>query len=240
MSRSGRKSLAPASCESQDYITSFSLRMLESPARAWSRSIWIPTEHSLPIVSPRTAGRVTCGVLLISWSIGPQCSLLRWQCKLDCRYCISTVVPLIRFTAQGPGVEKLRRVLIAYSWRDPSIGYCQGKSARQPTCDTLTEAEVPSPGMNLLAALLLLVYPGECCSAFVQIVGCAVLTGFFFADEEDAFWMLASVLERLLPSDYYSSQLLVSQADQRVLQDLMQLALPDVSNRQPRRDILCS
>lgn len=61
--------------------------------------------------------------------------------------------------------------------------------------------------MNLLAALLLLIYP----------------------DEEDAFWMLASVLERTLPSDYYSSQLLVSQADQRVLQDLIQLALPDVS-----------
>jgi len=48
------------------------------------------------------------------------------------------------------------------------------------------------------------------------------------ADEEDAFWMLASVLEKILPSDYYSSQLLVSQADQRVLQDLIQLALPDV------------
>lgn len=90
------------------------------------------------------------------------------------------------FAGSGPGVAKLRRVLIAYSWRDPAIGYCQG--------------------MNLLAALLLLVYP----------------------DEEDAFWMLASVLERTLPSDYYSSQLLVSQADQRVLQDLIQLALPDV------------
>lgn len=91
------------------------------------------------------------------------------------------------FAGNGPGVAKLRRVLVAYSWRDPSIGYCQG--------------------MNLLAALLLLVYP----------------------DEEDAFWMLCSMLERVLPSDYYSSQLLVSQADQKVLQDLIQLALPDVS-----------
>lgn len=49
------------------------------------------------------------------------------------------------------------------------------------------------------------------------------------ADEEDAFWMLSSVLERILPSDYYSAQLLVSQADQRVLQDLVQIALPEVS-----------
>lgn len=90
------------------------------------------------------------------------------------------------FAGNGPGVAKLRRVLVAYSWRDPHIGYCQG--------------------MNLLAALLLLIFPNE----------------------EDAFWMLVSILERVLPSDYYSPQLLVSQADQRVLRDLIQITLPDV------------
>ena len=93
----------------------------------------------------------------------------------------------IFFAGNGPGVSKLRRVLMAYSWRDPMIGYCQG--------------------MNLLAAMLLLVYP----------------------DEEDAFWMLTSVLEKILPSDYYSPQLLVSQADQRVLQDLIRMTMPDVN-----------
>lgn len=90
------------------------------------------------------------------------------------------------FAGSGPGVAKLRRVLIAYSWRDPIIGYCQG--------------------MNVLAALLLLVFP----------------------EEEEAFWMLASLLERVLPSDYYSPSLLVSQADQRVLRDLLRIYLPEV------------
>lgn len=138
---------------------------LDTPAtilRVLSRSTWTRTVHSLRTVY-----------------------LLRFFAFRD---------PLLNFSAwpvffagNGPGVAKLRRVLVAYSWRDPSIGYYQG--------------------MNLLAALLLLVYP----------------------DEEDAFWMLCSMLERVLPSDYYSSQLLVSQADQKVLQDLIQLALPDVS-----------
>lgn len=39
------------------------------------------------------------------------------------------------------GCEKLRRLLTAYAWHDPSIGYCQG--------------------MNLVAATLLLIYEDE-------------------------------------------------------------------------------
>ena len=47
-------------------------------------------------------------------------------------------------------------------------------------------------GMNLLAAALLLVL-----------------------EEEDAFWVFATVIERILPPNYYTSNLLISQADQR-------------------------
>ncbi|QRW18040.1 Rab-GTPase-TBC domain protein [Rhizoctonia solani] len=45
------------------------------------------------------------------------------------------------FGGDGVGVAKLRRVLQAYSWRNPDIGYCQG--------------------MNLIASTLLLVFPNE-------------------------------------------------------------------------------
>ncbi|PWN40150.1 TBC-domain-containing protein [Ceraceosorus guamensis] len=92
----------------------------------------------------------------------------------------------VYFGGDGPGVPKLRRLLVAYSWYNPTCGYCQG--------------------MNNLAATLLLTH----------------------ATEEDAFWVLVMIIERILPSEYYTSHLLVSQADQRVLIDLVGELLPDL------------
>ncbi|BEI79922.1 hypothetical protein CcaverHIS002_0104510 [Cutaneotrichosporon cavernicola] len=91
------------------------------------------------------------------------------------------------FGGDGPGVAKLRRVLTAYSWHNPAVGYCQG--------------------MNMLTATLLLTYE----------------------DEEQAFWVLHCIIERLLPADFYSPSLLGSRADQLVLSDLVTAHLPKIS-----------
>nr|KAF6487787.1 TBC1 domain family member 2 [Rousettus aegyptiacus] len=80
--------------------------------------------------------------------------------------------------------DKLRRVLLAFSWQNPSIGYCQG--------------------LNRLAAIALLVLD----------------------EEESAFWCLVAIVETIMPADYYSKTLTASQADQRVLQDLLSEKLP--------------
>ncbi|XP_029331554.1 TBC1 domain family member 2A isoform X1 [Mus caroli] len=80
--------------------------------------------------------------------------------------------------------DKLRRVLLAFSWQNPTIGYCQG--------------------LNRLAAIALLV----------------------LEDEESAFWCLVAIVETILPAEYYSKTLTASQADQRVLQDLLSEKLP--------------
>ncbi|KAK0535590.1 hypothetical protein OC834_001455 [Tilletia horrida] len=93
----------------------------------------------------------------------------------------------IFFGGNGPGVPKLRRVLVAFSWYDPVCGYCQG--------------------MNNLAATLLLTLPNE----------------------EDAFWVLACIISKILPAEYYTSHLLVSQADQRVLVELVDEHLPKLA-----------
>ncbi|KAL1860801.1 hypothetical protein Plec18167_008550 [Paecilomyces lecythidis] len=91
------------------------------------------------------------------------------------------------FFRRGPGVAKLKEVLLAYSRRNPEVGYCQG--------------------MNLIAASLLLIMPTA----------------------EDAFWILASMIENILPQHYYDHGLLASRADQQVLRQYIAEVLPKLS-----------
>ncbi|KAH9865667.1 hypothetical protein J1614_009253 [Plenodomus biglobosus] len=91
------------------------------------------------------------------------------------------------FFRTGPGVQKLNEVLLAYSRRNPVVGYCQG--------------------MNLIAACLLLIMPTT----------------------EDAFWVLATMIEDILPQHYYDQHLLTSRADQSVLRAFVGEILPRLS-----------
>ncbi|KAI9679497.1 MAG: hypothetical protein M1817_005519 [Caeruleum heppii] len=91
------------------------------------------------------------------------------------------------FFRKGPGVQKLNEVLLAYSRRNPEVGYCQG--------------------MNLITASLLLIMPAA----------------------EDAFWVLCTIIEQILPSGYYDDSLLASRADQQVLRQYVTELLPRLS-----------
>lgn len=99
------------------------------------------------------------------------------------------------FFRKGPGVHKLNEVLLAYSRRNPEIGYCQG--------------------MNLITACLLLIMPTS----------------------EDAFWMLATMIENILPENYYDQHLLTSRADQSVLRSYVVELLPKLSTHLDALDI---
>ncbi|KAK7920740.1 hypothetical protein PG985_008762 [Apiospora marii] len=91
------------------------------------------------------------------------------------------------FFRKGPGVGKLKQVLLAYSRRNHEVGYCQG--------------------MNLIAANLLLIMPST----------------------EDAFWVLTSIIEQILPQGYYDHSLMASRADQQVLRQYVAHVLPKLS-----------
>ncbi|CAA6661569.1 unnamed protein product [Spirodela intermedia] len=85
------------------------------------------------------------------------------------------------------GQASLRRVLVAYSFRDSDVGYCQG--------------------LNYVAALLLLVMTAE----------------------EDAFWMLAVLLEDVLVNDCYTDNLSGCHVEQRVFKGLLTEKSPRIA-----------
>lgn len=94
------------------------------------------------------------------------------------------------------GIDKLRRVLTAYSWKVPEVGYCQG--------------------MNILTAALLI-----------------------FMDEEQAFWTLYVICERLVPG-YYTKTMYGALLDQRVLEELINKHMPLLGQHFEKNDIKIS
>lgn len=49
------------------------------------------------------------------------------------------------------------------------------------------------------------------------------------ADEEEAFWVLAAIIERILPEDFFSPSLLPSRACPLVLLEYVQETMPKLS-----------
>lgn len=72
---------------------------------------------------------------------------------------------------------------------------------------------------------------------YCQGTGVIVASLLLFLDEEDCFWLMATIVEDLLPASYYSSSLLGIQADQRVLQTLISNYLSTVDDKLKQHDI---
>ncbi|PVG04743.1 putative MDR1-Mac1p interacting protein [Serendipita vermifera] len=94
------------------------------------------------------------------------------------------------------GIATLRRVLTAYSWKNPELGYCQA--------------------MNILTAALLI-----------------------YMSEEQAFWLLEVICDRLLPG-YYSPSMYGTLLDQRVFEALVQRCLPMIHDHFQEVDVQLS
>lgn len=72
---------------------------------------------------------------------------------------------------------------------------------------------------------------------YCQGTGVIVASLLLFLEEEDSFWMMATIVEDLLPASYYSSTLIGIQADQRVMQTLISNYLSVVDETLKSHDI---
>ncbi|RMZ86029.1 hypothetical protein DV737_g292, partial [Chaetothyriales sp. CBS 132003] len=91
------------------------------------------------------------------------------------------------------GIERLRRVLTAYSWTNEEVGYCQA--------------------MNIVAAALLI-----------------------FSSEEQAFFLLGALCDRLLPG-YYSKDMYGTLLDQKVFECLVEKTMPVLWDHLVKSDV---
>ncbi|XP_066866364.1 small G protein signaling modulator 3 isoform X8 [Kogia breviceps] len=66
-----------------------------------------------------------------------------------------------------------------------------------------------------------------------QVAACLLL----FLEEEDAFWMMCTIIEDLLPASYFSTTLLGVQTDQRLLRHLIVQYLPRLDRLLQEHDI---
>lgn len=102
------------------------------------------------------------------------------------------------------GIHKLRNVLLAFSWRNPDIGYCQG----------LNRCWTGSSSSFYFVSIIILFHV-----VFFRLAAIALL----YLDQEDVFWTLVAIVEVFMPRDYYTKTLLGSQvkiiiAQEKILQ----------------------
>lgn len=105
-------------------------------------------------------------------------------------------LPEYRAYQNEEGIGRLRRVLSAYAWKNPKVGYCQA--------------------MNIVTAALLI-----------------------YQSEEQAFWCLSTICDKLLPG-YYSRTMYGTLLDQKVLESLVEKTMPILWESLSKNDVQLS
>ncbi|XP_033124012.1 TBC1 domain family member 2B-like isoform X2 [Anneissia japonica] len=71
------------------------------------------------------------------------------------------------------------------------------------------------------------------CQGLNRLAALALL----YLNEEDAFWCMVAIIERIMPPDYYSKTLIGSQTDQRVFKELLSEKIPRLNAHLDRENV---
>ncbi|KXJ05315.1 Small G protein signaling modulator 3-like, partial [Exaiptasia diaphana] len=154
------------------------------------------------------------------------------------------------------GLLRLRRILRALAWLYPDIGYCQGMGMvcfmiiyrTRYSVDYISHIATVREWEWLVFLLEFrgLISGGYRYNVMTSpvILGTLVILNtpivaslLLFVEEEDAFWLMCTVIEDLNPPSYFTSTLIGVQADQRVLRQLIVSYLPHTDEQLKEHDI---
>jgi hypothetical protein len=97
-----------------------------------------------------------------------------------------------------------------------------------------TANSVGIPRLRRILQTLAWIYPNiGYCQGMGTIVACLLL----FLEEEDAFWLMCTIIEDILPGSYYSHTLIGVQTDMKVLGQLIGTYLPEIDQQFKKHDI---
>ena len=91
-----------------------------------------------------------------------------------------------------------------------------------------SQTSVGVPRLRRILQSLARLYPNI---GYCQGMGTIAATLLLFVEEEDAFWLMCSIIEDILPASYYSHTLIGVQADMKVLRQLVQTYLPEIEQQ---------
>ena len=109
------------------------------------------------------------------------------------------------------GIGRLRRVLVAYSWTNADVGYCQA--------------------MNIVVAALLMYVRNTIALAYANMSR--------YMSEVQAFFLLSILCDRLLPG-YYSTTMYGTLLDQKVFESLVEKTMPILWDHLQKSDVQLS
>eukprot|EP00039_Didymoeca_costata_P007670 m.102469 g.102469 ORF g.102469 m.102469 type:complete len:181 (+) comp13775_c0_seq5:2153-2695(+) len=94
-----------------------------------------------------------------------------------------------------------------------------------------------SPQISSLRQVLVAYSRHNPAVGYCQGLNMVAALGLLYLDEEETFWFLVAIVEYILPEDYYSSDMVGSQTDQRVLRDVIAERCPKLYTHLEKNDI---